>query len=148
MFQFEMQMQFEHAGPVGPLPPFRLPVMSLAHSTSPLTLHFYRTSHRGRDTRRVFWWLLLSPLKSSKLGVVIESDHKELPNWWIEGLDNSKYLTSPMYDLEVNKFKVACRQSIEEWEAAGWINHDHDVRGWFQWYIRFFQGRRCNDDER
>jgi hypothetical protein len=88
------------------------------------------------------------PLKSRKLGIVIEDDYKELPAAWTDGLDASRYLTSPRYDPEVNKFKVACGQSIEEWEAAGWINHDHDVRGWFQWYIRFFQGRRCKDDER
>jgi hypothetical protein len=48
----------------------------------------------------------------------------------------------------VNKYKVACGQSIEEWEASGWIRHEYDVRGWFQWYSRFFQGRRCDDDER
>ncbi|KAH6705275.1 hypothetical protein BKA61DRAFT_493041, partial [Leptodontidium sp. MPI-SDFR-AT-0119] len=39
-------------------------------------------------------------------------------------------------------------QSIEEWEAAGWINHTYPVRGLFQWYCRFFMGRRCGDDER
>jgi hypothetical protein len=88
------------------------------------------------------------PLKSRKLGIVIEDDHKELPKACTDGLDISRYLASTTYDSEVNKFKVACGQSIEEWEAAGWIDHEHDVRGWFQWYLRFFQGRRCKDDER
>ncbi|ERF68054.1 hypothetical protein EPUS_06444 [Endocarpon pusillum Z07020] len=88
------------------------------------------------------------PLRSQKLSIKIEDDHKELPDPWTTGLDISRYLTSPDYNPDVNKFKVACGQSIEEWEAAGWINHDYDVRGWFQWYIRFFQGRRCADDDR
>ena len=88
------------------------------------------------------------PLFSRRLGCTIQDDYKELPASWYEGLDVGTFLTSPDYDPEVNKYKVKCGQSIEEWEAAGWISHDHDVRGWFQWYCRFFMGRRCEDDER
>lgn len=88
------------------------------------------------------------PLRSRRLGVVVEGDWTELPREWIGGLPVERYLTSADYDPEVNKFGVACGQSIEEWEAAGWIKHEHDVRGWFQWYTRFFRGRRCDDDER
>lgn len=88
------------------------------------------------------------PLYSKKLRTTISNDYLELPHSWIEGLDVEYYLTSPTYNPEANKFKVACGQSIEEWEASGWINHKWDVRGWFQWYCRFFEGRRCEDDER
>ncbi|KAK4977918.1 hypothetical protein LTR42_002293 [Elasticomyces elasticus] len=68
------------------------------------------------------------PLRSRKLGITVEDDWKELPAEWIEGLDVSRFLISPDYDPDVNKYKRSCGQSIEEWEAAGWISHAHDVR--------------------
>ncbi|KAL8828034.1 MAG: hypothetical protein Q9191_002827 [Dirinaria sp. TL-2023a] len=88
------------------------------------------------------------PLYSRKLGITIADDWQELPPDWTSGLDIDKWLVSPEYNPDVNKYKVSCGQSIEEWEAAGWIDHEHDVRGWFQWYCRFFMGRRCDDDDR
>ena len=96
----------------------------------------------------VFGGSYFRPLRSRKLGIIVEGDWKELPGEWISALNVAKYLTNTEYDPEINKFHRACGQSIEEWEAAGWISHEHDVRGWFQWYCRFFQGRRCEDDER
>ena len=88
------------------------------------------------------------PLRSARLGIVVSDDWRELPSEWIDGLNVERYLTSPYYDASVNKFGVSCGQSIEEWEANGWIAHEFDVRGWFQWYCRFSQGRRCEDDDR
>ncbi|KAI1777976.1 hypothetical protein F4818DRAFT_331542 [Hypoxylon cercidicola] len=88
------------------------------------------------------------PLYSRGLRTTVSDDWRELPASWTSGLDAGKYLASSTYDAEVNKYGVACGQSIEEWEAAGWIAHEYDVRGWFQWYCRFWCGRRCPDDDR
>ncbi|VUC32107.1 unnamed protein product [Clonostachys rosea] len=88
------------------------------------------------------------PLFSKRLRITVRDDWRELPASWTAGLDVDTYLTSTAYSPEVNKYGVACGQSIEEWEAAGWIAHEYDVRGWFQWYCRFWMGRRCADDER
>lgn len=88
------------------------------------------------------------PYQSKGLKVLIEDDWKELPSDWFMGLDVAKFVTSPVYDPEANKYRVSAGQTLEQWEDAGWMDYRYDVRGWFQWYCRFFQGRRCEDDER
>ena len=96
----------------------------------------------------VFGGAYFRPYVSRKLGILVEGDWEELPTDWTDGLDVGECLASRTYDPAVNRYGVSCGQSIEEWEAQGWIDHEWDVRGWFQWYCRFFQGRRCDDDER
>jgi hypothetical protein len=90
-----------------------------------------------------------SPWHSRTLNLTLSNDYlTTLPSNWLSILTPpARYLTSPTYNPELNRHGVSCGQSLSEWEAAGWINFTHDARGWFEWYIRFFLGRRLTDGE-
>jgi hypothetical protein len=89
----------------------------------------------------------LTPKEMLELGVFggkyMTDCAAEFPADWF---DNAR-LCSSRHDPALNYFGVNASQSLTEWRRRGWIHAD-DPRGWFQWYCRYFMGRRSGDDDR
>lgn len=65
----------------------------------------------------------------------------EFPREWYERALKLGKLSPERPNPNLNEFKIKSRDPLKDWRSKGWIIGD-DVRGWFQWYCRYFLGRR------
>ena len=89
----------------------------------------------------------LTPKQMLALGVFggkyMTDCEKEFPkNWFIK----SK-LCPEFHNPKINYFGVNASQSLSIWRKNGWINDKYDPRGWFQWYCRYYMGRRIEGED-
>ncbi|NLC29952.1 MAG: hypothetical protein GX773_05780 [Chloroflexi bacterium] len=89
----------------------------------------------------------LTPKEMLELGVFggkyMTDCQEEFPAAWFENAQ----LCAGRHDPLLNFFGVNASQSLSVWRKKGWI-HPDDPRGWFQWYCRYYLGRRHPDDQR
>jgi hypothetical protein len=107
---------------------------------------YYRTQPIGRNFASIFT-PDLTPPQMLRLGVFggkyMTDCRREFPRTWF----THAKLCSTKHDPTLNYFGVNASQTLGEWRRQGWIR-PQDPRGWFQWYCRYYMGRRSSDDRR
>jgi hypothetical protein len=89
----------------------------------------------------------LTPKQMLRLGVFggryMTDCRREFPAAWFKGAK----LARGRRDPALNFFGVDASQPLSEWRRKGWLHRD-DPRGWFQWYCRYYLGRRMPEEDR
>jgi hypothetical protein len=89
----------------------------------------------------------LTPKQMLRMGVFGGKYMTDCVNEFPEDWFTHARLCHEFHDPALNFFGVNASQSLSEWRDKGWI-YTEDPRGWFQWYCRYYMGRRCPDDMR
>jgi len=107
---------------------------------------YYRTEPVGRNFAPEFR-PQLTPKQMLQAGVFggkyLTDCLREFPASWFVRVK----LSPSRRDARLNYFGVNASQSLAVWRRNGWIR-PQDPRGWFQWYCRYYMGRRTADDAR
>lgn len=88
----------------------------------------------------------LTPKQMLQLGVFggkyLTDCRREFPESWFR----TAKLSPGGKDPQLNYFGVDASQPLSVWRRKGWI-HPQDPRGWFQWYCRYYLGRRMPQED-
>jgi len=107
---------------------------------------YFCTEQAGRNFRADFL-PELSPKSMLELGIFGGKYMTDCRNEFPEDWFSNARLSSDQRNPDLNLFGVNASQSLSAWKKKGWI-YPEDPRGWFQWYCRYYMGRRCPDDDR
>jgi len=122
------------------------PIEVVVHDSMQRGYRYFLTEPVGRSFHLAFH-PQLSPKEMLEIGVFggkyMTDCRKEFPEDWFA----SAKLSPGGRDPSLNFFGVNASKSLAYWRDKGWI-HPDDPRGWFQWYCRYYMGRRHDDDER